>query len=159
MQKYEIYIKLPNPKITLILISFFAVCSFTACVEPDEPLPPPPIDELLPNFQGTYWKLAGYFEETGDTLHIFERQEENSCYYFIFDTDSTAFGRVVGNYLQIHLFYKYPITIPTLMMDSEDAELFRQIVKAVTTCSYNIDEIKFSCKDKSYLLFERRDEL
>ena len=146
-------------RITLTLISLFAVCFFTACEKPVEPEKPwiPPIEEPLPNLQGTYWKLAGYFEETGDTLHIFERQEDDSCYYFIFDTDSTAFGRVVGNYLSVHLYLlEYLIVVPTWARDLGDAELFRQITNGVTTYNYDIDKIKFICSDQNYLLFERR---
>ena len=145
-------------RIILTLISLFAVCFFTSCEKPVEPKKPvlPPIEEPLPNFQGTYWKLAGYFEETGDTLYQFKLQECDSSYYFIFGTDSTASGRVVSNYLRVRLLAERPIYISTLAMDGADGELFREITEIVTTWSYDIDKLKFICKDRSYLLFERR---
>ncbi len=106
--------------------------------------------------KGTQWKLAGFFDPTSNTLKVAEPKDCNDCYTLNFDTDSTATGKSILNYIWVNLSRKNPIGVATEIGEiTGDGKLFCDIVSLVN--SYTLDEsgLKFYYQQNHYLLFKK----
>jgi len=111
--------------------------------------------------QGTKWKLMGIVDTQTDILKELEPKDCDECYSFTFDTDSTAIGWITSNDLFVWLRPVVSIATFSKALGSdfyiEDAILFRNVIKTITSYELNKNELKFFYNDnKNYLLFKPR---
>jgi hypothetical protein len=108
--------------------------------------------------KGTQWKLAGAVNvETGE-LREFEPKACAECFTLTFDTDYTADGVSVVNYLKIHLWPKPTISIMTEVGDNHigDAQSYYDAWQTMTSYKIENNELWFLFNNNTeYLLFKR----
>ena len=98
---------------TLSAILLSLIGGVVSCTKPfPEPFPP----------AGTKWKLEGINYQDGQGVIMLEPKDCDTCYTFVFDTDSTAFGISIIN--QIKLFRPYRSGSPAITTMSEFEEPF-----------------------------------
>jgi hypothetical protein len=105
--------------------------------------------------KGTKWQMVCFVDtQTGSTIEAEPKCDR--CYYFIFDTDSTASGHTLINDLYVSLNPVFMKSVSEAYdSDNGTAALFYEAIETVN--SYNIENntIKFFYNNKqNYLLFK-----
>ncbi len=111
----------------------------------------------LPELNGTSWKLAGVYNEATKILEKLSPTDSEDCYYFTFDSDSTAKGKVCINILSVNLSSKQQggiIGIVTAVEEIGDPGKFCNYITQVDSYTANTHELKFFFNSRqNYLLF------
>jgi len=107
--------------------------------------------------KGTEWKLGGIVDVAANTVTILEPEDCKECYTLAFDTDSTASGKAVTASAGIKNLYDLSDKFDDTDIEEliSDAELYREIIRSITSFTYINGELKFFYNDnKNYLLYE-----
>ena len=108
--------------------------------------------------KGTKWKLAGLVDTQTGELEELEPKSCDTCYSFTFDTDNTAFGNSITNYIGVFLIPELRIIVLTEAYDYNvgDAANFYDAIQSVVSYDLKKNELKFYYNEnKNYLLFNR----
>ena len=116
--------------------------------EPEEPSPAPPAEPtprytMEPGAQhflkGKRWQLDGILDLETGTLQKLSADNDLNRYTMLFDSDSTAAGRIADTGMRVSLARPF-FRLSEETESSEDGQRFARLASAITGCEYMFED-------------------
>jgi hypothetical protein len=159
----------------LIPLAFLALCLATGCGKdpepkipevilpapepPVEPEPKPPVEAVpFPPLEETQWKLVGIVDTLTGAVRDLEPKDSEWSYTLVFDSDSTARGKIVMNSFLLSLGNNRIMEVNPFYEEEPDAIFLSEfIMRGIYSYEYVEEktELRFFNEDKDqYLLYQ-----
>jgi hypothetical protein len=148
------FLKVTVATLCIVLIALFMTAS---CEKPKPNNDVPQGTITTTNFAGTSWKLVGFVNNQNNAIIVEVEPKCDGCYTLVFDTDSTASGYSIGNWIGLSLRPTVQMWIRPMLDDSMSSTvgMFYEAMKSVESYSVENDTLKiFYNNNENYLLYK-----